>query len=261
MMIFDLHTLFSILAIALVGGVLGLDRTAAGQFMISQPIVAGPLIGWMLGDTTAGLVIGGVLELIWVLDMPVGTFVPADSTVGAVSATAIAVLGGGGRATPDLIGFGVLLTTAMVPVTMAVDGTIRKRNSRLADRAVAGPGEDAGKKLSRAHLTGLAVFFLKSFVLYLVFVPAGLVAVSLFVHMPGKAHDALALFVKLLPLLGAALVVRKLSIRNLDRFFLAGFVVAALLTLAVPLHPLIIILLVIMAGYLATQELMVRQNR
>ena len=257
---FDMHLLSQIFCVALVGGIFGLDRTAAGQFMISQPIVAGPLIGWMLGDTTAGLVIGAVLELIWVLDMPVGTFVPADSTVGAVSATAIAALGGRGHATPDLIGFSVLLTTAMVPATMAVDGAIRKLNSRLADRAVSAPGEDAGKKLSRAHLTGLAVFFLKSFV-YLVFVPAGLFAVSLFARMPEKTHNAMALFVKLLPLLGAALFVRKLSIRNLDRFFLAGFVVAAFLTLAFPQHPLVIILLVVAAGYLATQELMFRQNR
>lgn len=260
MMIFDLHTLFVIFGIALVGGVLGLDRTAAGQFMISQPIVAGPLIGWMLGDTAAGVVIGAVLELIWVLDMPVGTFVPADSTIGAVSATAIAALGGGGHATPDLIGFSVLLTTAMVPVTMAVDGIVRKRNSRLAERAASAPGEDAGKKLSRAHLTGLAVFFLKSFVLYLVFIPAGLFAASLFARMPEKAHNALALFVKLLPLLGAALVVRKLSIRNLDRFFLAGFVVAALLTPVFSLYPLIIILLVITAGYLTMKGSSFRQN-
>lgn len=78
--------------------------------------------------------------------------------------------------------------------------------------------------------------------------------------MPEKAHNALALFVKLLPLLGAALVVRKLSIRNLDRFFLAGFVVAALLTLVFPLHPLIIILIVITAGYLATRGSIFRQN-
>jgi len=248
-----MHLLSQIFCIALVGGVLGLDRTAAGQFMISQPIVAGPLIGWMLGDTAAGLVIGAVLELIWVLDMPVGTFVPADSTVGAVSATAIAALGGGGHATPDLIGFSILLTTAMVPATMAVDKAIRQRNSRLAERAVSAPGEDPGKKLSRAHLTGLAVFFLKSLV-YLVFVPAGLVAVSLFARMPEKAHIALTLFFKLLPLLGAALVVRKLSIRNLDRFFLAGFAVAAPLTLVFRLHPLIIIPLVITAGYLTTKQ-------
>jgi mannose/fructose/N-acetylgalactosamine-specific phosphotransferase system component IIC len=253
MMIFDLHTLAGIFGVALAGGVLGLDRTAAGQFMISQPIVAGPLAGWLLGDTAAGLVIGAVLELIWVLDMPIGTFVPADATISAVSATAIAVLGSPGGARPDLIGFSILLTAGMVPITMMFDGAVRKCNSRLADTAVSAPGENADRKLSRAHLAGLAVFFLKSFVLYLVFVPAGLIAVSLFVHMPENAHRALALFVKLLPLLGAALVLRKLSIRVLDRFLLAGFLAAAVLTLVFPLRTWTVVLLVAAAGFLGVR--------
>ena len=83
---------------ALAGGVIGLDRTAAGQFMVSQPIVAGPLTGLILGDVMAGLLIGALLELIWVMDVPVGTFVPANQTVAAVAATAIAVIGSGGSA-------------------------------------------------------------------------------------------------------------------------------------------------------------------
>jgi mannose/fructose/N-acetylgalactosamine-specific phosphotransferase system component IIC len=249
MPIFDLHAVVIIFEVALVGGILGLDRTAAGQFMISQPIVAGPLTGWMLGDTAAGLVIGAILELIWVLDMPVGAFLPADSTIGAISATAVAALGSAGNATPDLIGFSILLTTATVPITMKVEGAVRTYNSRYADRAASAAGEDADRKLSRAHLSGLAVFFLKSFVLYLVFVPAGLIAVSLLIHLPLIVHRALAMFVKLLPLLGAALVVRKLSIRNLDRFFLAGFVVAAVMMLVLHAHAWIVVFSVAAAGY------------
>src|SRR5512138_278060 len=89
---FDAHTMMLVFLAALIGGVVGLDRTALGQFMVSQPVVAGPLTGWLLGDAPAGLVIGGALELVWVLDMPIGTFVPADATVAAVAATAIAAL-------------------------------------------------------------------------------------------------------------------------------------------------------------------------
>jgi PTS system mannose-specific IIC component len=253
MPIFDAHTIAVIFGVAFAGGLLGLDRTAAGQFMVSQPIVAGPFIGWLLGDAAAGLVIGAVLELIWVLDMPVGTFVPADSTIGAISATAIAALCGRGSASLDLIGFSILLTTGMVPITMMVDVAVRKNNSRLIDAALSAPGDAVGKNLSRAHLAGLAVFFLKSFALYLVFVPVGLVAVSLFAALPEKAHTALALFVKLLPLLGIALVARKLSVRNLDRFFLAGFAVAALLAVVLHMRAPVIILLVITAGFLGAR--------
>jgi mannose/fructose/N-acetylgalactosamine-specific phosphotransferase system component IIC len=100
MPVFDAHMVLVILGISAVGGILGLDRTAAGQFMISQPIVAGPVTGWMLGDPTAGIVIGAVLELIWLLDLPVGTFVPADATIGTVSATAFAALGKSGGCVP-----------------------------------------------------------------------------------------------------------------------------------------------------------------
>jgi PTS system mannose-specific IIC component len=245
MMTVDVHMIAGVLGIAAAGGIIGLDRTAAGQFMISQPIVAGPVAGWLLGDAAAGLVIGAVLELIWVLDMPVGTFVPADATVGAVSATAVAVLGSKGGVPLDLIGFCILLTTAVAPVTMKVDGVVRTYNSRLADWA----GGGADRKLSRAHLSGLAVFFLKSFVLYLVFVPAGLLAAALFARLPRPLHSASALFVTLLPLLGTALVVRKLSIRILDRFFLAGFILAAVATLVFHAAAWLAVLFVAAAGY------------
>lgn len=250
---FDLHTVALILGIALAGGIIGLDRTAVGQFMISQPIVAGPLTGWLLGDTAAGMVIGAVLELVWLLDMPVGTFVPADATIGTVAATSIAILGSGAKADLDLLGFSIVLTTAMVPITMMADTFIRKRNSGLADAAVSGRGENAGCRLGRAHLSGLIAFFLKSFVLYLFFIPAGLLAVVVFVHLPPNVHAGMALLMKALPLLGAALILRKLSVANVYLFFMVGFGAAAIVTAVVRGHPLIVILLVVATGLLASR--------
>lgn len=247
-MMFDLHTVIVIVLVAAAGGIIGLDRTAAGQFMISQPIVAGPLTGWLLGDPSAGAVIGVVLELLWVLDMPVGTFVPADATIGTISATAIASLGSVGTASLDLIGFTILLSVLMVPIIMMTDEFVRKRNSNLAERALAAAGIDPACQLSRYHLSGLGVFFLKSFVLYLFFLPAGLAAVTLFEHLPIPVRDAMGLFVKLLPLLGAAVVLTKLSMAVMDRFLVIGFAAAVVLSVLLGSHPVIIILLVISAG-------------
>lgn len=255
MQTFDLHTVSEIVLIALAGGVIGLDRTAFGQFMVSQPIVAAPMTGWLLGDIEAGMMIGAVLELIWVLDIPVGTFVPADATVGAVSATAVAAIGSPGKAPLDLVGFGILLTTAVVPITMIVDGFIRKRNSKLADAALAGPGEDADCKLAQAHFSGLGVFFLKSFALYLLLIPAGLTAVVLFGHLPDQVHTAMGLFVKSLPLLGAALVLRKLSIAAVDPSFVLGFAASAILTMVLQERPPVIVLLVTGIGFISALSL------
>src|SRR5512143_2278011 len=245
---FDFHTVSLVFAVALLGGLVGLDRTAVGQIMISQPLVAGPMTGWLLGDFTAGAVIGSVLELIWVLDLPIGTFVPADATVAAVSGVAIAVLGGRGKASLDLMGFSILLTTAMVPLTMMADGFVRKRNGRLAEAAVAAPAEHAESRLSRAQLTGVLAFFLKSFLLCLLVIPAGLAAVVLFAQLPERVHRGMELFVKTLPLLGAALILHKLSLSAVDRFLLAGFAGALALPFLIPGQPVIVIALIVVAG-------------
>jgi PTS system mannose-specific IIC component len=253
MPVLDAHMVLAVVGIALIGGLIGLDRTAVGQFMISEPIVAAPLTGWILGDPIAGTIIGVVLELIWVLDMPIGAFVPADATISAVSATAIAVLGSTGNAPLPVIGFSILLTAAMVPVTMRADGIVRHWNSRLADAVTTGPGPDTGRRLARAHLSGLPVFFMKSFLLYLVFLPLGLAAVSAFNYMPEKVHRAMSLFVKLLPLVGVALVVRKLSMKTVDLFLLSGFMIAAMAGQLFHAPALIIILLSVTGGWLGAR--------
>lgn len=242
-----------IMIAALAGGVIGLDRTAAGQFMISQPIVAGPLMGLVLGDVMAGLLIGAVLELIWVMDVPVGTFVPANSTIAAVAATAIAVIGSGGKAPLSVVGFVLLLTVAMAPVTMFVETGMRKWNSRLGSRLFAASGRPAAAALSRAHLAGLALFFTKSFLLCLILVPAGLLALEVFERLPAAFHEAMMLFVKLLPLLGVAALSRRLSVRTFDRFLVGGFLLAAVLGPAFALSPVVIILLAVAAGWVGVR--------
>jgi PTS system mannose-specific IIC component len=253
MPVLDAHMVFTVVGIAIIGGFIGLDRTAAGQFMLSEPIVAAPLTGWMLGDPVAGTILGVVLELVWVLDMPIGAFVPADATISAVSATAIAALGSTGTAPLPVIGFCMIMTTAMVPVTMRADGIARNWNSRLADAVMTAPGPDIGRRLARAHLSGLPVFFMKSFVLYLLFLPLGLTAVYAFNHLPEHVHRAMSLFVKFLPLVGVALVVRKLSMKTVDLYLLSGFTVAVVAGLLFHASALIIILLCVTVGWLGAR--------
>ena len=243
----------SILGIALAGGVIGLDRTAAGQFMISQPIVAGPLAGWMLGDPTAGAVIGATLELIWVLDLPIGTFVPANATVGTVSATAIAALANPGGASLPVIGFSIMLTTLLVPITMKADGLVRQLNSRIADWALSAPGGRGGAELSRIQCAGLGVFFLKSFVLYILFIPLGVAAVALLAQLPGVFHRASSMFVQLLPLVGVALVMSKLSVKTFDQYFFLGFACAAIAGQLFHASALVVLLATTAAGWLGAR--------
>ena len=74
-----------------VGALICLDRVAV-QIMISRPVVAGPLMGLILGDMLTGLVTGALLELLWIDRIPVGSYVPPHDTFVAILATAGAVL-------------------------------------------------------------------------------------------------------------------------------------------------------------------------
>jgi len=242
-----------IIATTLIGGLIGLDRTAVGQFMVSQPIVAAPFIGWMLGDVTAGMIIGACLELIWVLDMPIGSFVPANSTVSSISATAIAILGSNGVAPLSVIGFSLLFTTGMVPLTMIADTIVRKWNSRLSDAVSASHGVNTRSALVRAQFLGLAAFYLKSSILYLIFLPVGIIAIGFCAHLPDSFHRAMSFFVKLLPLLGAAMMIRNLSRTTFDIFLLTGFAMSAFMMLTVQTPVFTIILLIVMGVLLGAR--------
>jgi mannose/fructose/N-acetylgalactosamine-specific phosphotransferase system component IIC len=65
-------TLVSLIPIALLGGLLGLDVVSFPQAMISRPLVASTLAGALAGDTAAGLLLGAALELIALETLPFG---------------------------------------------------------------------------------------------------------------------------------------------------------------------------------------------
>ncbi len=67
--------------IAILMAFLSLDETAVGQFMVSRPIVTGPLVGWLIGRAGIGLEMGALIELIWIGDVPVGAHLPLDLTM------------------------------------------------------------------------------------------------------------------------------------------------------------------------------------
>jgi hypothetical protein len=60
------------LLLALWGGVAAVDGTSWGQFMISRPLVAATVAGWIAGSPAAGAAVGVVLEAFHLTVLPVG---------------------------------------------------------------------------------------------------------------------------------------------------------------------------------------------
>lgn len=81
-----------IIKTALIGGLIHLDSAAIAQVMISQPIVAGAIIGWLLSDFKSGLYISALIQLIWVGMLPIGSYQPPEWTINAITASAVYIL-------------------------------------------------------------------------------------------------------------------------------------------------------------------------
>ncbi len=61
-----------LIPLALLGGLLGLDVVSFPQAMVSRPLVAATLSGALIGEATAGLMLGAALELIALETLPFG---------------------------------------------------------------------------------------------------------------------------------------------------------------------------------------------
>src|SRR5687768_1376197 len=80
----------TILAASLLGGALALDATALGQFMLSRPMAAGLLAGWLAGDPATGFLVGVVLEIYLLVAFPVGGASFPEGATGTVVAAVTA---------------------------------------------------------------------------------------------------------------------------------------------------------------------------
>jgi len=83
------------------GVLVGLDLASVAQTMISRPIVAGTVAGFILGDPMTGAATGVILELFALEVLPVGASRYPDYGLGAVAAVATA------SGAPGVLGSGI----------------------------------------------------------------------------------------------------------------------------------------------------------
>jgi mannose/fructose/N-acetylgalactosamine-specific phosphotransferase system component IIC len=155
-----------LLSLTLLGGLLALDGTSLGQFMVSRPLVAGVLTGWLVGDPVLGLLIGGILEVYFISIFPVGG---AEFPEGGPP-TMVAVATGSMLAGPAGVALGTLLGFLLSRLGAFSTRILRRLNGRL----VPDPSrkEVTPSRIIWAHMGGVALDFLRGCLLSL----AGLIA-------------------------------------------------------------------------------------
>jgi len=160
----------NLLLISVLGGIFVCDVVAFGQFIISRPIFCAPVTGLVLGDITTGLYVGLVMELIWITVIPLGSAVPPDSTVVAVSAAYLGSFAAGDR------GYIVFLILLLIPVGILfkkLDIIHREFNSFFINKIEEKIDDGDFKSIDKSVYLSVFLFFLKGALFLLAVMWAG----------------------------------------------------------------------------------------
>jgi PTS system mannose-specific IIC component len=134
------------------GAVTALDLVSVPQAMLSRPLVAGVVAGWIVGDVEAGARIGVVLELYALDVLPIGAVRYPDYGPATVAAVAL------GAGAPWELGLG--LSVGLGLVLAALGGwtlqLVRRLNARAIQHHAAALAAGESGAIRWLQYTGLA---------------------------------------------------------------------------------------------------------
>ena len=176
----DVHQWVILLAVA---AFVAQDTTTGPQLLVSEPLVAGSLSGWLAGDAHAGLLIGVAVQLVWCGAVPAGARLFLDVNVATVCAVFATVLVGAGQ--DKLLVLAVALAW-VIPVGLLGCGLtgIHRRVCRLLVESV-DETSDSGRTVALRHLTGWALAGVRGMLTVALGVPLGIIVIPAVAELAG----------------------------------------------------------------------------
>jgi mannose/fructose/N-acetylgalactosamine-specific phosphotransferase system component IIC len=167
-----LPMVFSLLAW---GTLVGLDLVSVPQAMISRPLVAGTIAGWLVGDVEAGLRIGVLFELFALDVLPVGAVRYPDYGPATVAAVAL----GAGALWELSLGRSVALGLVLAVIGGWSLQVVRRWNARAIQRRAAALAAGESSAIRRLQYGALLRDAARGFMLTLL----GILAASIIKEM------------------------------------------------------------------------------
>lgn len=196
------------------------------EFQFHQPLVACTLIGLVTGNLTAGIILGGTLQMIALGWANIGAAVAPDAALASVASAIILVLGGQGeKGIPSAIAIAVPLAVAGLFLTMVVR-TAAVPIVHMMDTAAE---EGNFKKIEALHIFAVCLQGIRIAIpaAALLFIPAETVQ-SFLESMPAWLTEGMAIGGGMVVAVGYALVINMMATKEVWPFFIIGFVVAAI---------------------------------
>ncbi|CAM2796446.1 MULTISPECIES: PTS mannose/fructose/sorbose transporter subunit IIC [Streptococcus] len=212
-----------IVAVAFLAGLEGI----LDQFQFHQPLIACTLIGLVTGNLTAGLMLGGTLQMVALGWANIGAAVAPDAALAAVAAAIIMVKGG------DFTQKGITFAYSTA-IPLAVAGLFLTMIVRTLSTAMVHAGDKAALegnfgKIERLHFTALLFQGLRIAIpaALLLAVPTSVVQ-SILNAMPDWLTGGMQVGGAMVVAVGYAMVINMMATREVWPFFALGFAFAAL---------------------------------
>lgn len=211
------------LLLGLIGVFCILDSRLLGRLNFERPLIVSTLVGIVLGDMQKGLMIGASLELISMGLVNIGAAAPPDMNMGAIIATAFAILSNTDAETALTIAIPIAILGQMLGILMR---TILSNLTHTADTLIE-KGEY--KKAYQVHIVlGPILYSLMYFIPIFLAVYFGTDLVKNIVNfIPEWLTNGLTLASKILPAYGFALLLNTMLSRKMLPFLLIGFFATA----------------------------------
>ena len=215
------------LAIGLIGALGGLDFQL-GTLYAFRPIVLCPLVGLVLGDLQAGLMIGASLELLFMGSISIGAYVPPDVTTGGVLSAAFAIsLGQGTEAA-------IALAMPIATLALALGNAINALGPLLLEIADKAAEKGDIKGVYAIHwILGLLGVAKRFGLCFLAFYFGADAVQGLLNWIPSFVLDGFGVAANILPVMGFAMLARMILNRELLPFFVLGFLLTSYMNVPV----------------------------
>lgn len=242
---------------ALIGlfGYLGAKRTpwvfgvTGGWDMIGRPLVAGLIIGIILGDVKTGILAGAAVQAMYIGLVTPGGALPADINFAAYIGIPLAMVSKGG---PD---YAVTLAVPLSFLGVAIFNFLMSFNAAFVHKGDKYAEQGNGEGIMRMNLLGTVPTFLIRFtIIFLACYFGAPAAQTLTKIMPQLLGHIFQVLGGILPSIGFALLLAQtLTDKKMIIFFFIGFVVVASLNIT-------ILSLAILASCVAVLDVMYRKE-
>lgn len=193
--------------------------TNGSFFVLGKPLVAGTVVGIILGDPVQGCIIGATINLPYIAFISAGGTVPVDPGIAGTLGTALALASGVSPSVATTIAVPIgLLGTIIWVIHMTVDVYF----VHMCDKAAEEGDLD---KISFLHVVPPQIFM---FLICVIPVTLGAyyggdTVKTLVDALSGKPLHILEVIGQMLPALGIAMVLRSITRQGSLLLFLAGF--------------------------------------